>query len=375
MNKGLRFDWWQMLVKEKAFFVLLFTVIISLLFHNFWAVEPLSYPILLLPIFIWLFLVMLWGAFAVVRQAGALALALQEPLGSVILTLSVIAIEVMMITSVMLTGAENPTLARDTLFAIIMIVLNGLVGVTLVLGAWRYKEQQVNLQGARAFLSVIVLMAVIGLVIPNYTHSTSGPTLSPFLTIFLICISLCVYGVFLAIQTIRHRKYFLEVTSQKMEVLRQHSEIQYPPACHIILLILYLVLVIFLAKMIAVPIDYALNKLDAPDSLGGILVAALILAPEGMAAIRASWFNQLQHSMNILLGSVLATISLTIPAVLIVGLILGKTIILGLDPMSMVLLFLTLFMSMITFSRKKTNVLQGVIHILIFVVYMALIFD
>ena len=370
-----RLDWLELAAQEKAILGLFSTVIVLLLLHDFWAIDFLGHPLFLLPMFVWLFLMILWGAFAVVRHAGALAIAFKEPLGSVILTLSVIAIETMMITSIMLTGNDTPTLARDTMFAIIMIVMNGLVGLTLLLGAWRYNEQMVNLRGARAFLSVIVLIAVIGLIIPNYTRSTPGPTLSPSLTILLITISLCVYGVFLGIQTIRHRKYFLEVTTMKMEVMRQHHQMDYPVRWHLILLIVSLTLVIFLAKMIAVPIDYGLSKLHAPHSLGGVLVAALILAPEAMAAIRASLFNKLQHCMNILLGSVLATISLTIPVLLIISLLVGKTLVLGINPTSTVLLFLTLMMSMITFSGRRTNMLQGVIHLLIFVVYVALIFD
>lgn len=364
---------WRKILKKEQLLLLIFVTVLVLLWHHAHWLGGTVQPIFLLIGFIWLFIMILMGAFAVVRHAGALGILLKEPFGTVILTLSVIAIEVMMITSIMLTGEENPLLARDTMFAVIMIVMNGLVGLTLLIGGWRYREQHLNLQGAQSFLSVIFLMAIIGLVLPNYTHSTPDATLSPFLTIFLICSSLIIYGVFLGIQTVRHRKYFLEVSMPPHA--SSHREVHYPTMGHVLFLIIYLVLIIFLTKLIAVPINYGLTQLNAPDSFGGVIVAALVLAPEALAAIRASFFNQSQHSVNILLGSVLATISLTIPAVLMVAMIAGQTIYLGLDNLDSTLLFLTLFMSLMTFGVGRTNILQGIVHLLMFFVYLALIFD
>lgn len=360
--------------KEKRIFLNLVTLSIIALFPDFLLFHP-PHKIILGFVFFWLIVVIFMSAFAVARHAGALAVLLKEPLGSLVLTLSVITIEVMMISSVMLTGGDNPTLARDTMFAIIMLVLNGMLGLTLIIGGWRYREQQLNLQGAKAFLSVILLICVIGLVLPNFTDSTPDPTLSPFLTIFLIFVSLSIYGIFLGIQTVRHRKYFLEVEKEKRNHSNAHGKVYYSIGTHLILLLIYLATLIFLAKLLAIPISYATEILHAPEALSGILVALLVLAPEALTAFRATLHNLLQHSVNILLGSVLATIGLTIPAVLMIGMITHKTIMLGLDPSDMVLLFLTLMMSILTFGSERTNILQGTVHLLIFLIYLVLIFD
>jgi len=364
----------RIILQEKVLFFNLFTLIIFLRFYGVLLAQPHHFFVMLLT-FIWLLVVIFAGAFAVARHAGALAILLKEPLGTLILTISVVAIEVMMITSVMLTGAESPTLARDTMFAVIMIVLNGLLGLTLLVGGWRYREQQINLQGAKAFLSVIFLISIVGLILPNFTYSTPGPTLSPFLTVFMIIISLTIYGVFLGIQTVRHRKYFLEVAVEKRRAMERHGEVHYTMSMHVVLLIGYLLIIVFLAKIIAIPIDYATETLKAPHALSGILVALLVLAPEALTSLRATLHDLLQHSVNILLGSVLATIGLTIPAVETVGMITGKPVVLGLDSVDSTLLFLTLLMSILTFGSERTNVLQGVVHLLIFLIYLALIFD
>jgi Ca2+/H+ antiporter len=231
----------------------------------------------------------------------------------------------MIITSVMLTGDENPTLARDTMFAVIMIILNGMVGLTLLVGGWRYREQQLNLQGSKSFLSVILLISILGLVLPDYTNSTQGPTLSPFLSIFLVLISLAIYGIFLTIQVVRHRKYFMEVGDPKVKLRhRGHADVKYSILVHFILLIFYLLPIVFLIKVMAIPIDFAFTKMHLPNEFGGLLVASLVLAPEAVVAVRAALVNEIQRSTNILLGSALATIGLTIPAVIIVGILTGK---------------------------------------------------
>src|SRR5215471_8502949 len=164
----------------------------------------------LLGVFVWLFVVVLWSAIRVVRHADYLAIRLGEPYGTLILTLSAISIEVVMISTAMLHGANNPTLGRDAIFAVIMIALNGLVGLCLLLGGLRYREQHYNIQGVNAFLDVIMALAVLGLVLPNFTTSTSGPTFSSEQAIFLAVVSLLLYAIFLLIETIRHRPYFIE---------------------------------------------------------------------------------------------------------------------------------------------------------------------
>jgi len=321
----------------------------------------------------WLFAVILLSAFAVVRHAERLAVRLGEPLGTLILTLAVTGIEVVMIAAVMYTGRDNPAFARDAMFAVVMIVMNGMIGLALVLGGLRHHEQNYNLQGANAFLAVIVPLSVLCLVLPNFTVSSPGPTYSPLQGAFLVIMSLALYGVFLAIQNLRHRDYFIAPGSAGQVDARSEGLGSVP--FHGVLLIAHLLPVVLLAKQLAVPINYGIHELNAPAALGGLLVSTLVLCPESVGAIRAALANELQRSVNILLGSVLATISLTIPAVLVIGLVTGREIVLGLDATNMILLVLTLGVSTLTFASPRTNVLLGAVHLLLFLAYLMMVFD
>ncbi len=323
---------------------------------------------------LWLFAAMMLSAFAVVRHADALAERTGEPYGTLILTLAITGIEVLMIAAVMYTGKGSPALARDAMFAVVMIVMNGMVGLSLILGGLRYHEQTFNLQGATAFLAVILPLAVLGLVMPSFTVTTPGPTLSVLQSAFLIVMSLVLYGVFLAIQTLRHRDYF--VSPEAEGAAAGHvPEGGRTIAWHAALLAAHALPIVVLSKQIAVPINHAIDVLHAPAALGGLLVSVLILSPESLGAVRAVLANQLQRSVNILLGSVLASISLTIPLVLAVGFFGGRTIVLGLDTVDAIMLVLTLVLSMITFSSTRTNVLLGAVHLLLFFAYLMLLFE
>ncbi len=369
---------WHFLKREWSLPISLTTTGLFLAFGPSWLAD-LSQPAWFGGMLAWLFAAILLSALAVVRHAEGLAVKLGEPLGTLVLTLSVIGIEVMMIAAVMSTGAGNPALARDAMYAVIMIVLNGMVGVSLLLGGLRYHEQTYNLQGANAFLAVIVPLAVLGLVLPNFTRSSPGPTFSPLHSTFLILMSVGLYAVFLAIQTTRHRDYFIAPSAGDpagTSDAKEHDghEVR-STAYHALLLLVYLLPVVVLAKKIAVPIDHGIHVLHAPPALGGFLVSVLVLFPESVASVRAALANQLQRSVNVLLGSVLASISLTVPAALAIGLATGQTIVLGLDAVDMVLLLLTLGVSFLTFASARTNVLQGAVHLLLFLAYLMLIFE
>jgi Ca2+:H+ antiporter len=325
----------------------------------------------------WLFVVILLSALAVVRHAEGVAVKLGEPLGTLVLTLAVVGIEVMMISAVMSAGPGNAALARDAMYAVIMIVLNGMVGLCLLVGGLRYREQTYNLQGAQAFLAVIVPLTVLGLVLPNFTESSPGPTFSPLHATFLIIMSVGLYGVFLAIQTSRHRDYFVPPSNADPADgtdVRDIHEVR-SATFHAVLLMAYLGPVVFLAEQIAVPIDFGTHNLHAPPALGGFLVSVLVLFPESVASVRAALANSLQRSVNLLLGSVLASISLTIPAALTIGFVTGHTISLGLGNVDMILLVLTLAVSTLTFASARTNVLLGAVHLLLFLAYLMLIFE
>jgi Ca2+:H+ antiporter len=336
--------------------------------------ELIARPLPLVGVFVWLFAVILWSAICVVRHADCLAIKLGEPYGTLILTLSAISVEVAMISTAMLHGANNPTLGRDAIFAVIMIALNGFVGLSLMLGGLRYREQHYNIQGVNAYLNVIMALAVLGLVLPNFTTSTSGPTFSTEQEIFFAAVSLLLYAVFLLIQTLRHRGYFLDAKEVASKHSPHHLGRIRSTSFHALMLLLYLAAVIFMAEKFAVPLDNSIEQFHMPQAFGGAVIAALVLSPEGLGGITASLHNQLQRSINILFGSVLATIGLTIPAVLVIGLLTKRPVALGLQGGNLPLLLLTLAVSVVTFTSRKTNVLQGCVHLLLFAVFVLLIF-
>jgi Ca2+:H+ antiporter len=338
------------------------------------ALEGVAHPLALAGVFAWLFGGVLWSAISVVRHAEVLAVKIGEPYGTVILTLSAVTIEVIMISAAVLHGENNPTLARDMVFAVLMIALNGLVGLSLLLGGLRHHEQHYNLQGASAYLNIIMAFSVLALLLPNYTTSMSGPRLSSIQEEFLVVTSLALYAVFLMFQTRRHREYFIEAQAEKADESHAHHFPMRSIGFHAAMLLLYLVAVIVLAEKFAIPLDNCIERLGMPQALGGAIVASLVLAPEALAAIQAAMRNRLQRSVNILHGSVLASIVLTIPAVLIIGIVTGRQITLGIEGGNIPLLLLTLASSIVTFGSGRTSILQGCIHLLLFGVFLLLIF-
>ena len=327
-------------------------------------------------LFLWLFGIMMWCAFGVVRHAEAIAERLGEPYGTLVLTLSMVVIEVSLLAAIMLHGANNATLARDAMFATLMIVLNGMVGAALLMGAMRYWEQEYNLAGARAFLMVIASLAVFALIIPNYTKTAPDPSEAPVKAMLFASITVLFYVVFVIIQTVRHRAFFAEPAGNGHGYREAPKErANGSLGGHVPMLVLTLVPIVLLAQFLAVIVDFGIEDLNLPDALGGVLIAILVLSPEGLTAFHAALSNQLQRAVNVCLGSALATIGLTIPAALIIGLLTGCKVHLGLDQVETVLLILTLFVSGLTFGGARTNMLQGVVHLLLFIVYVALIFS
>jgi len=358
---------------EYPFFIGLATAVIFLALGS-QVLEDVAHPYLLTAIFVILLAAVLWSAVSVVRHADCLAIKCGEPYGTLILTLSAISIEVMMISAAMLHGANNPTLARDMMFGVMMIALNGLVGFSLLLGGLRHHEQNYNLQGASAYLNAIMALAVLGLVLPNFTTSLSGPRFSTAQEIFLIVTSLSLYVIFLFIQAGRHRQYFKDATAEPVARGDHSGSQERSTRFHATMLFLYLIVVVILAEKFAIPLDNCIERFGMPQAFGGAIVAGLVLAPEAMSAFKAATRNQLQRSVNILHGSVLASIGLTIPAVLIIGMTTHRSVILGIEGGNLPLLVLTLGASIVTFGSGKTNVLQGCIHLVLFAVFLLLIF-
>lgn len=323
--------------------------------------------------FVGFFLSALASAFASVRHAEHLAHRFGEPYGTLILTLSAISLEVATVITVMLHGKNDPLFARDTLFSVLMIVMGGILGVSLLIGGIKHHEQSYNLQGAKTFLSVLIPLAVLALVLPRFTTG-GGAGVHPFgEAVFLIVICLLLYGVFIAVQTRSHTSYFVapDAAASQEEIASAPRGWPY----HTALLAIYLLLVVLTAKLFALPLDIGLDRTGLPSELGALAVAVLVLAPEAMAAIAAARVNQMQRSVNIALGTALSTVSLTVPAVLCIDLITHHPAFLGLAPGPMVLLLLTFGVSILTFTGGRTNMLQGLVHIALFLAYIVLIFS
>src|SRR5450631_3115805 len=318
-------------------------------------------------------LIILFGTvFAAVHHAEVIAERIGEPYGTLLLTLSVTVIEVALIATIMLGEKEVPTLARDTVFAVVMIVCNALVGICIFIGGLRYREQDVQVLGANLYLSVLFILATITLVLPNYTLTTPGPVYSAAQLGFVSVVTILIYAVFLYTQTIRHRDYFVsEAVGLTADGGRLSGRMM---GLSIALLLVSLLAVVLLAKKFSLVVDAAIAATGAPAALAGVLVALLILLPEGVAAIGAARKNDLQKSVNLALGSSLATIGLTIPAVAVAAYTLDKQLVLGLNPQDTVLLFLTFALSMLTFGSGRTNVLFGLVHLVVFAVFVFLLF-
>ena len=295
-----------------------------------------------------------------------------EPFGTLVLAVAVTIIEVALIVSVMVgAAADKSGLARDTIFAAVMIVCNGIVGLCLLSGGMRHHVQGFQVEGARAALAVLAALTILSLILPNVTTSAPGPAFSTSQLVFAGAISLVLYGSFVFVQTVRHRNYFLPLDGGSEDA---HAP---PPSGRFTLasaglLVTALIAVVGLAKALTSVVETGVAWLDAPKAVVGILIAALVLLPEGLAALRAARANRLQTSLNPALGSALASIGLTIPTVAAVSIVLQQPLELGLGAKDQVLLALTLLVSVITLGTGRTTVLQGIVHLVIFAVFLFL---
>jgi Ca2+:H+ antiporter len=311
--------------------------------------------------------------FAAVHHAEVIAVRIGEPYGTLLLTLAVTVIEVALIATIMLGDKAVPTLARDTVFAVVMIVCNGLVGICILAGGLRYREQDVQVTGSSLYLSVLFVLATITLILPNYTLTTPGPIYSTLQLGFVSVVTVLLYGVFLYTQTMLHRGYFIgKALSEPDETERGVSDGML--GLSIVLLLVSLLAVVLLAKKFSLVVDVATALIGAPPAFAGVLVALLILLPESVAAVVAARRNDLQKSINLALGSSLATIGLTIPAVAVAAYALDKQLVLGLNGQEIVLLVLTFVLSMLTFGTGRTNILFGLVHLVVFAVFVFLVF-
>jgi Ca2+:H+ antiporter len=308
--------------------------------------------------------------FAAVYHAEVVAHRTGEPFGTLVLAVAVTIIEVALIVSIMIAApGEKAGLARDTVFAAVMIVCNGIVGLCLLWGGARHREQGFQIHGASAALAVLAALTILTLVLPNFATTAPGPLFSTPQLVFAGLVSLVLYGSFVFIQTVRHRDYFLPV---KPDEVGAHAPSPSGGSALISagLLLAALVAVVGLAKSLTPALEIAIARLDIPKAVVGIIIAALVLLPEGLAAVRAARADRLQTSLNLALGSALASIGLTIPAVATVSIALQKPLELGLGQKEELLLGLTLLVGVITLGTGRTTVLQGVVHLVIFAAFL-----
>lgn len=330
-----------------------------------WLSHPLA-PWLLLPAAALLFA----SVFAAVHHAEVIAHRVGQPLGSIVLALAVTVIEVSLIVSLLLSASEGESMvARDTVFSAIMIVLNGIIGLCLLVGGMRHHRQTLQAHSATAALGVLGTLAILALVLPNFTKATPGPLYAPPQLIFVAAVSLALYGFFLHAQTIRHRDDFddpADTGAHQAPVTGRAFLFAFG------LLPLALLSVVMTAEILTVPVEGVIATAGLPEALIGVAIALVVLMPEGVASVRAARANRLQTSINLALGSALASLCLTIPTVALISLVLGRDLILGLDDEHIVLLLLSLFMATLSLAMGRTTSLQGGIHLVIFGAFLTL---
>lgn len=316
----------------------------------------------------------LMGAvFAAVHHAEVVAHKLGEPYGALVLAIAVTVIEASLILSMMLAGGpDSAVLARDTIYAAVMIICTGVVGLCLMLGGLRHREQSFTAEGTGAGLAALIAMCGMTLVLPTFTSSSPGATYSELQLEFVAVMSLALWAVYVFVQTVRHRDYFLPPGAQA-----DPDEHATPPSGALAwasfgLMVLSLVAVVGLAKTISPSIERAVEVAGAPKAVIGIIIAILVLLPETWAAVRAARADRLQTSMNLAIGSTLASIGLTIPVVAVASIAFHLPLVLGLNGKDLVMLVLTFMVSMVTLSTGRTHMMLGAIHVVLFMAYLFL---
>jgi Ca2+:H+ antiporter len=312
---------------------------------------------------------------AAVHHAEVVAHRVGEPFGTLVLAVAVTVIETALILSMMMAGgAEMAVLPRDAIYAAVMIICNGVVGLCILLGGLAHREQTFRVEGAGAGLATLIVMATLTLVLPVFTTSTPAGTYSNSQLAFVALSSATLWGIFIFIQTVRHRDYFIPATDAANPDVHAEPPPTWQAWASFGLLLVSLVSVVGLAKMLSHTIEQAVETANAPRAVVGIVIAALVLLPETWAAVRAARADRLQTSMNLAIGSALASIGLTVPAVVLASIAFGLPLVLGLDPKDMAMLAVTFLVSAVTLGSGRTYVMQGAVHLVLFAAFLFLAF-
>jgi Ca2+:H+ antiporter len=362
------------------------TVALFLLFGGTWLRAPISDTVAAV-LFLWLFATMVWSAFGAIKVADSLAEILGEPLGSLVLTLTIICLEGVLIGIAMLTSESGATMGRDTLFGANMIMINFAGGLALFLGGLRHREQTYNFQGTSAFLAVVITLSVLGFVLPSYTKATPAGSLTNIQSAGIIAVTVFIYITFLLIQIGRHKHFFVErELSEEAEAETRGDaapgggDPQPKPDPGAIgklalLLVAGVVPILLMGKYLTTLLDLAGDRLGTPPALGGVILALIVVSPKMISAIKAGLANQPQRAVNLALGSCAPAMGVILPIILGIGIVTGKTIIMGAEPSDVILLALTLVLAALTFSGTHTTLLEGVAHLAVFVMYIVLMFS
>src|SRR5688572_18252214 len=308
-----------------------------------------------------------------VHHAEVVAHRVGEPLGTLVLALAVTAIETALILSMMMAGGEDmAVLPRDAIYAAVMIICNGVVGLCLLMGGMAHREQTFRVEGAGAGLAALIVMATLTLVLPALTTTTGGGTYSRSQLAFAGISSASLWAIFVFVQTVRHRDYFMPTLNPSDPEVHAEPPSKAQAWTSFGLLVLSLVTVVGLAKMLSPAIERAVEAANAPRSVVGIVIAGLVLLPETWAAVRAARANRLQTSMNLAIGSALATIGLTVPLVVLASIIFNLPLVLGLAPKEIALLVVTFMVCTVTLGTGRTYFMQGAVHLVLFAAYLFL---
>lgn len=311
------------------------------------------------------------GVVAAVHHAEVIAAKVGEPFGTLVLAMSVTVIELALIVSMMLSGKEDAmALPRDTIFAAVMIITNAIIGCSIMIGALKHRVQQFHVEGMTDALAAMTAIVVLALVLPNFVTSAAGPVYTPAQLTFLAILTLCIFAAFTFFQTVRHREYFVTQVAASEQAVVAAKPTQQEAMASLGLLIVSLIVVVLSAKGISPTLEAMLGRIGAPAAVLGIVIATIVLLPEFGAAMRAASANRLQASLNLAIGSAIASIGLVIPAVAILAVFMGWPLELGLDGKSMILLTLSLFITALTLRTGNTNLQPGILHLALFAAFI-----
>lgn len=342
--------------------------------------EPPLAPVVVAVALTAIIAVIILCAFGVVKQAEALAHKLGDPYGSLVLTLSIVLIEVILISAMMLGPGEHATIARDSVMAVSMIILNLVLGLCLLLGGLRFGSMRFNRAGVSTYLSTILVLSIVAFGIPSVAGNDGGYSTSQ--TVPVIVFTVAVYAFFLWRQTGKQAGDFQEVTESRADALPAEERVGIGQilkqnareiAIRVVLLVVTVLPIVLLSHDMAVLVDEGLMMLGAPVELAGLLIAMIVFLPESLTSVRAALNGEFQRVSNLCHGALVSTLALTIPAVLAIGLLTGQQVVLAETPINLLLLAATMLLSAVTFGSRTSNAMHGVNHLILFALYVLML--